>query len=135
MSMVDNISFVILFYTAKIEFCLHQKGWIWVIYYCASKRSWFQFYFLGSDGIKQCFVTKSQLSVLDNSHIPDTLSQAFSVTMESCETIKVVRKRENYGPPTAICVKIFHLNALKNGIEISVIRSKIASEMTSERVT
>ena len=48
----------------------------------------FRFNFLGSVVIKLCFVAKSQLSLVDNSHIPKTLSQVFSITTESCEINK-----------------------------------------------
>ena len=56
------------------------------------------------------------------SHFPDTMSRVFSVTTESCETIKVDRERESYGP-TAQCVKIFHCNVLQNDMEIPVFRT------------
>ena len=67
------------------------------------------------------------------SHFPDTMSRVFSVTTESCETIKVDRERESYGP-TAQYVKIFHCNVLQNDMEIPVFRTYVASKI-SERVT
>ena len=38
-------------------------------------------------------------------------------------------------PPTALCVKIFHWNVLKNEMEIPVFRTKVAFENTLIRAS
>ena len=57
--------------------------------------------------------------MIDNSYIPDTLSQVFSVTTESCEK-KLVLEKEKYA---------------LNEMEIPIFQTKIVPEETSKRVT